>query len=1387
LSILLGATALGAIPAPCEAAVATIDVVGAELFEGSPLSAPGDAIRELSRSVPVDAETSVQVLFESARFDVDSESRVVYRFTAVYRVDAPGAIDGWSEVSRTWRRWYQERPQIFARVLTPDGKEHRLDPADIGEFAPEDDGSNVYGDERTLRGPLPAVEVGAVIEETHVVRDHRPFFDAGVVRAYVFGRSGVPVHGTRLTVDVPADLPLAWVKHYLPDVVPERTERDGRVTLVFESGPLEAWRRHQFDLAPGAVARRPCVRFATAPAWSAVARAYSTAVDAAVAGSDLRPLVKRVKDLKKAAGENGAGRDEIVDGLLAAVQERVRYTGVEFGSQSIFPSPPRLTLDRRFGDCKDKATLLVALLRESGIDASVALLRTGPGNDVDPELPGMGRFDHAIVHVPGDPVLWIDPTDPFARAGELPRQDRDRFALVAHPDTEALTRTPPPRPEENARMERREVFLARAEAARIVETVRVRGEFERSFRRSFSRKNEAGLRDQLDGYVKKQYKAEELGFLEVADADDLSRPMELRLEALRARRGWTSMSKASVAIDLVSLVRDLPKMLREAPEEDEDENWRDHPVQLPIPFVTEIDYLIHPPPGYALADLPESGERSFGPASMSYEYSHEQDGAVSARLRFDTVQLSFTPAEAMTLRREIADFYEEDMPLVEFIQVGEAHLEAGRIREALAEFLALVELDPEEAIYRSQVARAYLAAGLGENALRAAERGVELAPEAMLAHRTLGMVRTHDALGRKFQPGMDHPGAESAFRRAAELDPDDIQSRGELAILLEHDDRGRRYSPGARLDEAAREYRALREDLETNHLALNELAVMLHRGHAVQMIELWKRLPRESGRDALYLAAVALERGSQAAIEEASRIVDDTDGYRRALQLASDWLDDVRRYGLAAELLIAGGKGDADSVSLLARAGMLRRLRHYDTFELSPDSPEGAVRALFVSLIEDDASTSFLDLLSSEMLGEEESDELEALSEQLSDLVRWGLRREGLSPQEALDWMLSEIKLSSAGEPDLGYRVRARILDVGYSQDFYVVRESSGHRILGLDGSLGLVGAMLLRRVEAGQLHTVGRWLDWLADSPTVAPGDDPLSDTPLRWLWPRGMELDAERARLAAASVMVESELAGRARELLLPAFESRELGGAQTGVDLAVLRAAGALEDHALVLRAAVPLAEGYPRSGILLLSRVHALVQLRRFDEADKLCRALLERNSTDPMALSALADVPAMRGDLAEHRKRLQSLIDEGLAGAGEYNNLAWLDIVEERVDDTTLQLAQQAVVLDDYSAPFSLHTLATVYAEMGYLTEARDVLLALLDNRTSNDLEGPDWYILGRIAEQYGVEDAALRAFEKVEPDGNELTANRSTYLLATRRIRALRQEPGTAPAGGADS
>ena len=77
-----------------------------------------------------------------------------------------------------------------------------------------------------------------------------------------------------------------------------------------------------------------------------------------------------------------------------------RYVGLEFGIHGYKPYKVTQVLARRFGDCKDKASLMVALLREVGIDAELVLVRTRRGGRIDAEPASLAVFDHAIVYVP---------------------------------------------------------------------------------------------------------------------------------------------------------------------------------------------------------------------------------------------------------------------------------------------------------------------------------------------------------------------------------------------------------------------------------------------------------------------------------------------------------------------------------------------------------------------------------------------------------------------------------------------------------------------------------------------------------------------------------------------------------------------------------------------------------------------------------------------------------------------------------------------------------------------------------------------------------------------------------------------------------------------------
>jgi hypothetical protein len=96
---------------------------------------------------------------------------------------------------------------------------------------------------------------------------------------------------------------------------------------------------------------------------------------------------------------------------LKLVQDDVRYFGIELGQNSHRPSRPGEVYERRYGDCKDKASLLVAMLDQLGIKAYPALVSTDYQRDIDNWLPSPGLFDHVIVMTELDGKrYWLDGT-----------------------------------------------------------------------------------------------------------------------------------------------------------------------------------------------------------------------------------------------------------------------------------------------------------------------------------------------------------------------------------------------------------------------------------------------------------------------------------------------------------------------------------------------------------------------------------------------------------------------------------------------------------------------------------------------------------------------------------------------------------------------------------------------------------------------------------------------------------------------------------------------------------------------------------------------------------------------------------------------------------------
>ncbi len=217
----------------------------------------------------------------------------------------------------------------------------------------------------------------------------------------------------------------------------------GLVRETEESGPDTIYRFVAAPVArvesepsmPGFAEVAPYLHVSTYRTWDDVGHWYWNLV------------VDQMQDdgtLKKAAVQATAGVTDTLDKVKAIhrlVVENTRYVGLEFGIHGYKPYKSTQVLLRRFGDCKDKATLLVALLRTLGVDSDLVLLRTRRGGRIDETPASLAVFDHAIVYVPAFD-LYVDGTAEFSGLSELPAEDQDTMALRVSPRGIKLVRTP---------------------------------------------------------------------------------------------------------------------------------------------------------------------------------------------------------------------------------------------------------------------------------------------------------------------------------------------------------------------------------------------------------------------------------------------------------------------------------------------------------------------------------------------------------------------------------------------------------------------------------------------------------------------------------------------------------------------------------------------------------------------------------------------------------------------------------------------------------------------------------------------------------------------------------------------------------------------------------
>lgn len=373
---------------------------------------------------------------------------------------------------------------LQAAVVRADGRVERNASQDVEQLG--DDESGMYFDLERITLGFKNLKLGDSLVVEYVVRDLQPTPFALVFGELLTLGETYPVRESDVVVLLPQGTPfhhevstpnaaaakIAMTHRSLPVA---GTDRD-------DAGPWDEWRLQMGPIAaaeteermPGTTDVVPYLHMSSFASWEAAARWYAGLMAEALParGSD---LALRDTALRLTQGLTTPAQKARALYNYAAAQ--VRYVGLEFGIHSLKPHPAREVMQRQFGDCKDKATLLVALLGEVGIDAQVALVRTQDEGRLHDSVASLGVFNHAIAYVP-ELNWWLDATAQHHAPTELPDGDAGGMALRI-PRTLAaqarLERLPDAPAEQHARDEVLDLAVQPDGAALLTLTLRLRG------------------------------------------------------------------------------------------------------------------------------------------------------------------------------------------------------------------------------------------------------------------------------------------------------------------------------------------------------------------------------------------------------------------------------------------------------------------------------------------------------------------------------------------------------------------------------------------------------------------------------------------------------------------------------------------------------------------------------------------------------------------------------------------------------------------------------------------------------------------------------------------------------------------------------------------------
>jgi len=397
-----------------------------------------------------DEKTEAVVLYSDTTVTVLSEDKIRTHVRAVYKILRPegrGRGTVWIDFGRTTKI-----SGLHGWCIPSQGKDYEVKDKDAIETSASE-GFEVFTDVRRKVLHIPAPDPGNIVGYEYEIEE-QPFWlqDEWEIQGLD------PVRESHYALQLPAGwvFKTSWISH--PEIKPDEnggrlqwTARD--VAGIRPEWDMPSWHGLAGQMIVSFFPSGGSSRKNEFANWEDMGRWYASLISARMNPSE--PIKQEVATLTASK----AGRLQKMQAVAAFLQHDIRYVEISLGIGGWQPHAAPDVFAHRYGDCKDKATLMRTMLRELGVDSYQVAINTKRGS-VTHDTPAHNAFNHVIlaIKLPDDVndssliavvahpklgrLLFFDPTNEVTPFGEIGGYLQANYGLLIAPEGGELVELP---------------------------------------------------------------------------------------------------------------------------------------------------------------------------------------------------------------------------------------------------------------------------------------------------------------------------------------------------------------------------------------------------------------------------------------------------------------------------------------------------------------------------------------------------------------------------------------------------------------------------------------------------------------------------------------------------------------------------------------------------------------------------------------------------------------------------------------------------------------------------------------------------------------------------------------------------------------------------------